>query len=125
DPVAVMAAFTAILTKYPVLQAVDLSSSPLAPLPFTGYLTSLPPATKIRIRLVRPNGSPYGGQHLTGLNAVSPAAGIYELTAASVGLDAVSGSFTQDDHDRLVCGPATSGRLMSGFTPPTLPVGIT
>jgi hypothetical protein len=125
DPVAVMAAVAAILTKFPVLQAVDPAAAPLNPLPFTNYLTTLAPAQKTRLRFSTPDGSPYGGQHLTNVTAVASGAGIYELSAANIGLDAVSAAFTQDDHDRLVFGPATSGRLMGTFTPPALNVGVT
>jgi hypothetical protein len=44
--------------------------------------------------------------------------------STSISLDAVSASFTQDDHDRLVFGPATSGRLTSSFTPPASAVTL-
>ncbi len=125
DPVAVMAAFAAILTKFPILQAVDIGSSPLTPLPLAQHLPLLAPTTKTRIRLASPDGKPYGGQHLTGVTAFSAASGIYDLSGTNIGLDAVSDSFKQDDHDRLVFGPGTSGRLTSTFTPPTLPTGVT
>jgi hypothetical protein len=124
DPVGVMAAFAALLTKFPILQAVDIGDSPLNPLPFTNYLNNLAPAVKTRFRCVKPDGNPYGGQHLTGVTAIAAGSGIYELSGANVGLDAVSASFTQDDHDRLLLGPSTSGRLTGTFTPPTLPVGV-
>jgi hypothetical protein len=124
DPVAVMAAFAAILEKFPILQAVDIGSSPLDPVPLARHLTSLAPAAKTRIRFVGSDGKPYGGRHLTGVTAVSAASGIYDLSGTNVGLDTVSDAFKQDDHDRLVFGPATSGRLTSTFTPPTLPTGV-
>jgi len=125
DPVAVMAAFAAILTKFPVLQAIDLTASPKSPLPFTNYLNSLAPTQKTRLRFAKPDGTAYDGTHLTSVTAVSAGSGIYELSGTSVGLDSVSNSFAQYDHDRLLFGPATSGRLMSTFTPPTLPSGVT
>ena len=126
DPVATLAAFAAILTKFPVLQAIDLGASPVTPLPFTAYLATLAPMpAKTRIRVSQPDGTAYAGTHLTGLTAVGGASGLYELSAASAGLDAVSGSFTQSDHDRLLFGPSTSGRLMSAFTPPAVPGGVT
>ncbi|HEY4088901.1 MAG TPA: hypothetical protein VGM43_23380 [Bryobacteraceae bacterium] len=128
DPVAVMAAFAAILTKFPLLQAVDLSDPPLSPLPFTNYLTTLAPSAKVRFRFVAPDGTPYNGTHLTNVTAISggAAAGLYELNSGStnIALEAVSASFTQDDHDRLVFGPATSGRLTGTFTPPTSAVTL-
>jgi len=124
DPVAMMAAFAAILKKFPILQAVDIGSNPLDPLPLAQHLSSLAPTAKTRIRFVGPDGRPYGGQHLTGVSAVAAASGIYDLSDTNVALEAVSDSFKQDDHDRLVLGPATSGRLTSTFTPPTLPTGV-
>lgn len=125
DPIAVMAAFAAILTKFPVLQAVDLSEAPLNPLPFTNYLTLLAPANKKRLRFSNPDGTPYGGQHLSGVTAVAAGAGLYDLTGANVTLEIVSGTFKQEDRDRLVFGPGTSGRLMDTFAPPTLAIGVT
>jgi hypothetical protein len=127
DPVAVMAVFAAILTAFPVLQAVDLSASPVSPLPFTNYLTSLAPTSKTRILLSSPDGTGYDGTHLTGLTAIAASSGLQELTTTggTIGLDAVSATFTQTDHDRLLFGPATSGRLTSSFTPPTLKSGVT
>ena len=125
DPVAVMAAFAAILTKFPVLQAVDIGSSPLDPLPLAQHLPTLAPSPTTRIRFASADARPYGGQHLTGVTAFSAASGLYDLSGTSVGLDAASASFTQDDRNRLVLGPATSGRLTSSFTPPALPSGVT
>jgi hypothetical protein len=125
DPVAVMAVIAAILTKFAVLQAVDITDSPLTPLPFTNYLNTLAPTQKTRLRFAGPDGKPYGGQHLTNVTAVNAASGIYELNGTNVALEAVSGSFTQGDHDRLVFGPGTSGRLMDTFTPSTLASGVT
>jgi hypothetical protein len=126
DPVAVMAAFAAILTKFPVLQAVDFSDPPLSPLPFTNYLNILAPSAKVRFRFVAPDGTPYNGSHLTNVTAIGAASGIYEINSGStsISLDAVSATFTQDDHDRLVFGPATSGRLTGSFTPPTSAVTL-
>ena len=125
DPVGVMAAFAAILKKFPILQAVISASNPLDPLPLAQHLATLAPSSKTRIRFAGADGKPYGGQHLTGVTAVSAASGLYDLSGTNIGLDAVDTSFTQDDHDRLVFGPATSGRLTSSFTPPTLPSGVT
>jgi len=127
DPVAVMAAFEAILTRYPGLQAVDLGSQPVNPIPLTNYLTGgsspLAPNALIRIRLVGPAGNPYKANplHLTGLTAVDEQSALYEISAspAVIDVDPVDTNFTQFEHDRLVFGSATSGRLTSSFTPPT------
>jgi hypothetical protein len=130
DPVAVMAAFEAILTRYPGMQAVALGAAPADPVPLANYLTGgadALAATKVtRVRLVTPAGGPYTADplHLTGLTAVDAASALYELTGspATIGLDAVDAtSFTQFDHDRLVFGPNTNGRLTSSFTAPAVP----
>ncbi len=129
DPVAVMAAFEAILAHYPGLQATDLGSAPASPIPLTNYLTggSSPlAADKVtRVRLVTPSGVPYTADplHLTGLTSVDAQSALYELkgSPATIGLDDPDTNFTQFDHDRLVFGPSTSGRLTSSFTAPQLP----
>ena len=129
DPVAVMAAFEAILTHYPGLQAVPLGSQPVSPIPLTDYLTgSSSPlaATKTtRVRLVDFAGNPYikDPLHLTGLTVVDNQSALYELGAspAVVDLDAVDTNFTQFDHDRLVFGSAANGRLSGSFTAPEVP----
>jgi hypothetical protein len=129
DPVAVMAAFEAILTHYPGLQAVPLGSQPVSPIPLTGYLTggSSPlAATKtMRVRLVDPAGKPYVKDplHLAGLTVVDQQSALYEVSAspAVIDLDAVDANFTQFDHDRLVFGSAANGRLGSSFTAPEVP----
>ena len=129
DPVAVMAAFATILKKFPVLQAIDIGDSAVDPLPLTNYLPDLTQSTtKTRLRFAGADGKPYAGQHLTGVTAAFAAVGLYDLDTSpgTVGLDAVDAStFTQEDHDRLLFGPATSGRLTSSFTPPALPTDIT
>jgi hypothetical protein len=130
DPVAVMAAFEAILTRYPGMQAVSLSSVPANPIPLTIYLTGgtspLAANQVTRIRLVSPSGSPYTANplHLTGLTPVDAQSALYELSGspATIGLDDPNETnFTQFDHDRLVFGPGTNGRLTSSFTPPAVP----
>jgi hypothetical protein len=127
DPIAVMAAFEAILTHYPGLQAVPLGSAPLNTIPLTSYLTGASSplaADKVtRIRLVNPDGSPFTSSpnHLTGLTLVDADSALYELSGspAVVGLDAVDQtSFPQYQHDRLVFGPSTNGRLTNTFVPP-------
>ena len=126
DPVAVMAAFAAILTTYPVLQSVSMTDSPIAPLPLTSQLATLAPSpSKTRLHLVTPSGTAYPGTHLTGLTAVAAVAGLYDLSGASVGLDAASDTFPQTDRDRTLVGPSTSGRLMGSWTPPALATGVT
>lgn len=132
DPIAVMAAFEAILTRYPGLQAIALGSAPASAIPLTAYLTgaSAPlAADKVtRVRLVNPDGSPYSASplHLTGLTLVDQQSALYTLSGSpsTIGLDPVDAtSFPQYDHDRLVFGPATNGRLTDSFSPPVVPAG--
>jgi hypothetical protein len=127
DPVAVMAAFLAFQKKYAALEALDAGSQAPTTLPLETYLNTLAATQTTRLRLVSPDGSTYNGSHLTNIAAVSAGAGLYTVNAGqSVGLDAVdAASFPQEDHDRLVFGPATSGRLTNSFTPPTVPSGVT
>ena len=131
DPVAVMAAFEAILTRYPGLQAIPLGSTPAASIPLSNYLTGssgLATTTVTRIRLVTPAGAPYTADpmHLTGLTSVDSTSALYELSGspATIGLDPVDAStFPQFDHDRLVFGSAANGRLTDSFTAPEVPSG--
>jgi hypothetical protein len=128
DPVAVMAAFLALQKKYSAFETPVLGSQ--AAIPLETYLNSLATTTEVRLRLVKPDGSHHDGTHLTNLTAVPGASniGLFKITSGqsssqnNVGLDTVNAtSFPQYDHDRLVFGPATSGRLTSTFTPPTPP----
>jgi len=132
DPIAVMSAFSAILTRYPGLQATDFGAQPVSPVPLGTYLTggSSPLASNqvTRIRLVEASGAPYKPKtlHLTGLNAVNTDAALYELSGspASIGLDPVDATdFPQYDHDRIVFGSACNGRLAGSFEPPAPPHG--
>lgn len=130
DPVAVMAAFEAILTRYPGLQAVDLGSTPASPIPLSNYLTGsggLAVQQVTRVRLVTPAGGPYTADplHLTGLTSVDSDSALYEISGspASIGLDdADPSTFPQFDHDRLVFGSAANGRLSSSFIAPEVPL---
>ena len=124
DPVAVMSAFNALMTKFQLLQTGTASANPA----LGTHLTTLAPASDVRVRIVNPDGTPFTGTLLTGLTAVSGAssAGISTITLGTpVQLQAVSATFSQDDYNRIVFGPSTSGRLTDSFTPPTLPGGIT
>jgi hypothetical protein len=131
DPIAVMAAFAAILTRYPGLQAFPLGSEPVDPLPLDNYLTGdsspLASDTVTRVRLVTPSGAPYKPDtlHLTGLTSVDDDSALNEISGspAIIGLDDVDDTFTQYDHDRLVFCPSTSGRLTSSFTALDVPSG--
>jgi hypothetical protein len=125
DPIGAMAAFAAILKTFGALQAIPIGGSLPATAPLQGRVNTLATPVGTRVRLMTPSGAPYAGAHLqTGLTAISAAAGLYSLTGAALTLDAVSASFPQADRDRLVLGPATSGRLTDSFTPPAVPGGV-
>ena len=122
DPVGAMAAFNALMTQFPMLQAGTSATLALGT-----YLSILAPTSDVRVRVVNPDGTPYTGGILTGVTAVSGASGsaIFTIsTGTPVSVQAVSSGFTQDDRNRVVVGPSTSGRLTDSFTPPTLPSGI-
>ncbi len=124
DPVAVMAAFNALMVSNQLLQAGTPTASPA----LGSHVTSLAASSETRVRVVTPNGGPFSGSLLTGLTAVSTAsaAGISTATSSTpVAVQAVSSTFAQADHDRVVVGPVTSGRLTSSFSVPTLPSGVT
>jgi phosphatidylserine/phosphatidylglycerophosphate/cardiolipin synthase-like enzyme len=124
DPVAVMSAFNALMKQYQLLQAGTASTSPA----LGTHLSTLAPTSGIRVRIVNPDGTPYTGTLLTGLTALTTgsSAGISTTTqGTTVQVQAVNSSFTQDNRNRIVFGPSTSGQLTSTFTPPTLPSNIT
>jgi hypothetical protein len=136
DPVSVMSAFNALMGQITLLQAGTPTEQ--------GNQTALGDAvnkltsnndtsnndtsnSETRVRIITPDGAPYSGTALTGLTAVSAAAGAGISTVTSgtpVAVQQTSTEFTQDDRNRVVIGPATSGRLTDSFTPPTLPSGV-
>jgi len=127
DPVAVMAAFNALMVQNTVLQAgtpTDAGTSTA----LGNAAGTLASSSETRVRVITPDGAPYSGTVLTGLTAVSGATGSGLSTVTSgtpVAVQQTSTEFTQDDRNRVVVGPATSGRLTDSFTPPDLPSGIT
>jgi hypothetical protein len=128
DPVAVMAAFDALMLSNQLLQAGTTPTVPPARTALANHVTTLAPTSETRVRVVNPNASPFTGSLLTGLTAVSAAAaaGVSTGTSATpVAVQAVSATFTQADHDRVLVGPSTSGRLTSSFSVPPLPSGVT
>jgi hypothetical protein len=48
------------LTKFPILQAIDLNAAPKCPLPLTDY-TALAPTQKTRLRFAEPDGNGLDG----------------------------------------------------------------
>jgi hypothetical protein len=124
DPIAVMSAFNALMIKFQLLQTGTATSTPALGTGVTSLLTT----ADVQLRLVNPDGTPYTD---TGLVNVTPltggqVAGLNTITTAgtAVTVQPVSSTFSQDDHDRMVFGPA-NGRMSDTFTPPTLPNGIT
>ena len=124
DPVAVMAAFNALMVSNQLLQSGTPSATPA----LGSHVTSLASSSETRVRVVNPDGRPFTGSLLTGVTAVPAATGAGVFTAVRatpVAVQAVSSTFTQTDHDRILVGPATSGRLTASFTLPALPSGVT
>jgi hypothetical protein len=124
DPVAVMAAFNALMVSNQLLQSGTASATPA----LGSHVSSLASSSETRVRVINPDGSPFTGSLLTGLTAVSTATAAGVSTAVSatpLAVQAVSSTFSQGDHDRILVGLTTSGRLTSSFTVPTLPSGVT
>jgi hypothetical protein len=124
DPVAVMAAFNALMVSNQLLQSGTPSGSPA----LGTHVTALAASSETRVRVITSTGAPFTASLLTGLTAVAAATGAGISTAAPstpIAVQAVSATFSQADHDRVLVGPVTSGRLTSSVTLPTLPVGVT
>jgi hypothetical protein len=136
DPLAVAAAFQAIMTRHQALQQRTIGA-PFDPNPQVQTIAGLGGGTPVvRLRLADPAGKPYDGAHLVGLTAFAAGAGLFTLNAAAGGGSDLSGAITKaagtgatgdfpDETRRLLLlGPATTGRLGERFAPPALPGGV-
>jgi len=135
DPVAVAAAFQAILKSQTVLKSAA-DASPLDNIAGAAFAGT----SVVRLRLADPAGAPFdnSGNHLTGITSTNTGTGIFTLNAGdggggsdlsgSIGLQAGtgnSGAFPDEERRLLVFGPATTGRAGTAFNPPQLPGGVT
>lgn len=124
DPVSVMAAFAALMVSNQVLQAGSPTTTPT----LGQRVTDLAPSAQTRVRVINPDGKPYTGSLLTGLTPVAGTTGTGLFTATPttpVAVQPVSSTFTQADHNRILVGPTTSGRLTSSVILPAPPSGVT
>jgi phosphatidylserine/phosphatidylglycerophosphate/cardiolipin synthase-like enzyme len=124
DPIAVMSAFNALMIKFQILQTGTPTATPALGTAVTAALAT----ADVRVRIVNPDGTPSNSNILTGLTAVTTAPGIGVSTidtSTAVKLPDASSTLKQDDLNRIVFGPSTSGTLTNTFTPPALPSGIT
>lgn len=126
DPLAVAAAFLALMDAHRPLQfralGVPFDTNP----GLAAMLTALAPAASTRVRFTDLGGMPANAAHLTALTTVAAPAAVHSVTAgATIGKDAVSATFTADDSRTLVAGFATNGRLGDTVVLPQPPSGIT
>ncbi len=135
DPIAVAAAFQAILKSQAVLKS-GADANPLDNIAGAAFAGT----SVVRLRLADPAGAPFdnSGNHLTGITSVNTGTGLFTLDktgggggsdlSGSIGLQAgtgASGAFPDEDRRLLVFGPATTGRSGQSFKPPQLPGGVT
>jgi hypothetical protein len=121
DPVAVMAAFSALMTGAPLLLGGATNSAALS-----NYVSSIVAAANSSgtwIRLVNPDGTPatISSSSLSNLTALSgaPAVGVFTVAAnTAIGLQPGVSNYT-------AFGPATTGQLSTSFTPPNPASGVT
>jgi hypothetical protein len=129
DPLFVAGAFLVLMDKHHLLQqhsssGIFNSNSQVKEIAALAGTT-----TTTRIRLAKATGESYDGSHLNGVTVVNAANGLCTLNAP--GTDGktnitretgtgASGSFPDKEACLLIFGPATTGRLRSSFTPPSL-----
>lgn len=138
DPLAVAAAFQALMAAHNPLQHRPSDASFITDTQLGRILTAHGATPAVRIRVSDHAGRPYAdGDRLTGLTPVDAGAGLFTLNAASgTGSDltgqvgkaaatAAEGAFPPEEHRTLLLGPSTTGRLTGTFQPVTLPAGVT
>jgi hypothetical protein len=128
DPLAVAAAFAALMSAHAPLQrrALGAAFDPNSQLKQIADLAGTPAV--VRLRVADHAGRPHDGTNLQGLTVVDTGAGLHTLDSGltgSVTKAAVSGGFPAERHRLLKLGPATTGRLGETFDPPPLPSGVT
>jgi hypothetical protein len=129
DPVAVVAAFNALMTKQLLLQADTPSDTPQ----IGNWLTTLASTTETRIRVVNPDGTPNIGAAslLQTVTAVSgaPAIGLFTATSGTAitiqTTTGTSGGSSTPIVTQVLLGASTNGTLGVSFTPPKPTSGIT
>ena len=134
DPLAVAAAFLAIMKAHNPLQS-RATGVPFDNNPQINQIANLAGATAtVRVRLCDHACKPDDGTNLQGKTAVDASAGLFTLNASSgTGSDltgritkvAASASFPESERRLIVLGPGTTGRLSDEFRPPSLPSGVT
>lgn len=135
DPLAVAAAFTALMQAHQVLQHRTLGAA-FQPAHAVRDIANLAGATSVvRLRLADHSGQPHNGNRLNGIMPVNTATGLHLLTAAAGGgasdltgtvtVQTAGAGFPPEEQRLIVIGPATTGRLGSSFAPPRLPTGVT
>jgi len=130
DALAVASHFGRLMTINAAIQFVFPAQNPQAATAVEQMVTSILPQAQqgvVRLHLADAAGQPYNGANLTGVTAVNAATGISTLNQNMNGTIAkanAGGQFTTDVRQRLLLGPATSGRLTDTFTPVPLPANV-
>jgi hypothetical protein len=127
DPLAVAAAFTALMTAHNVLQDRALGASFNANHQVS-QIAILAGSATVRLRLADHAGAPYDGARLQGITAVDTSSGLFTLDSGlggTVTKTATSGSFPAAVRRLLRLGPAGTGTLGEQFVPPAAPAGVT
>jgi hypothetical protein len=122
DPMAVAAAFQAIMTKRTSLQTGPADANPLQ------TIIDLGGAAAVHARLCDHAGKPYDNadSHLTGITTFKASSGLHTLDKdLKVALQTDTGKLPADDKRLLALGAATTGTLGDSFTPPKLPDKVT
>jgi hypothetical protein len=119
DPRATASCFTRLMLAHPLLQSLPIGATALTSIPLEGMFPGETNGT--RLRLLGPDGLPFSNAAtlLTGLTAVDQTTGMFSAAPGStLNKAAVSGTFPVAKRERLLFGPATSGRLTDSFVVP-------
>ena len=119
DPLAVAAAFTALMAAHNALQHRPLGA-PFDASHQVSQIAALAGSATVRLRLADHAGAPYGGAHLQGLAAVDASSGLFTLDTGlggTVTKAATSGSFPTSSGDCCGSAPPAPARSASSSRP--------
>lgn len=139
DPLAVAAAFQALMVKHNPLQYRPSPGDAFeADTQLKSLMDTEATTAEVRLRISDHAGRPFGDDtRLTGITQVAGGSGLCSLNAAggtgsdltgTVGVAAgtgETGAFPDEERRTFLIGPATTGRLTGSFTPIPLPAGVT
>ena len=133
DPLAVASAFYALMSNQHILQQRS-SGTAFNENPQIKDIAGLNKDSAIRVRLSDHQGKPYDGAHLSGIDEVAKASGLFKLKVGSGSSSAQSitkeagtgatGSFPDEERRLVLLGPSTTGRLGENFEHKSLVEGV-